>query len=81
MAALGGIDLRCAGVRIDRHPAVRLLLVLIALLILSLAPANVAGIRSGGDFFLEVLTWGSPLLLLGFLIGAWLAVRLVSQRR
>jgi hypothetical protein len=56
-----------------------LLLVLITLLVLSLALANLAGIR--GDLFLEVLTWGSPLLLLGFLIGAWLAVRLVSQQR
>jgi Na+-driven multidrug efflux pump len=58
-----------------------LALVLIALLILSLGLANEAGIRDGGDLFLEVLIWGSPLLLIGFLIGGLLAVRMVSPRR
>ena len=57
-----------------------LALMLIALLILSFAAPIVASYPSGSDPFLSVLMWGSPLLLAGFLLGAWLAVRMVSPR-
>ena len=57
-----------------------LALVLIALLISSLVAPNTVGYRSGGDLFLGALIWGSPLILAGFLLGAWLAVRMMSPR-